>query len=171
MQLLVKLIMNILYGEQIRKDIEKSYECKSEAWMMTEYDERVLEYQKINHGNYIVKMKEEAGLEDEVKKANTTPPHLGSFVLSKSKRTMNIFIHAIDGFYTNDSYYADTDSMYNENKHWDKLGKSGLVGKNRLQGKNDYKDGGIWYGLFLAPEKNYCLTINQLRIIDENKIF
>ena len=28
MQLLVKLIMNSLYGEQIRKDIEKSFECK-----------------------------------------------------------------------------------------------------------------------------------------------
>ena len=30
MQLLVKLIMNSLYGEQIRKDIEESYQCKSE---------------------------------------------------------------------------------------------------------------------------------------------
>ena len=35
---------------------------------MTEYDERVLDYQKINHGNYIVKMKDDEGLEDEVKK-------------------------------------------------------------------------------------------------------
>ena len=33
------------------------------------------------------------------------------------------------------------------------LDKSGLVGKNLLQGKNDYKDGGIFYGLFLAPKK------------------
>ena len=37
MQILVKLIMNFLYGEQIRKDIEESYQCKSEMWMMTEY--------------------------------------------------------------------------------------------------------------------------------------
>ena len=36
MQLLVKLIMNSLYGEQIRKDITFSYECKFENWMMTE---------------------------------------------------------------------------------------------------------------------------------------
>ena len=28
MQLLVKLIMNSLYGERIRKDIEESYSCK-----------------------------------------------------------------------------------------------------------------------------------------------
>ena len=30
MHLLVKLIMKSLYGEQIRKDIEESYECKRE---------------------------------------------------------------------------------------------------------------------------------------------
>ena len=69
MQLSVNLIMNSLYGEQIRRDIEESYECKSEAWMMTEYDERVLDYQKVNHGNYIVKLRDDAGLEDEVKKS------------------------------------------------------------------------------------------------------
>ena len=44
MQLLVKLIMNSLYGEFLRKDILESYKCKSEMWMMSEYDERVLDY-------------------------------------------------------------------------------------------------------------------------------
>ena len=68
LQLLVKLIMNSLDGEQTRKDIEESYECKSEAWMMAEYDERVLDFQKISFGHYFVKMKDDAGLEDEVKK-------------------------------------------------------------------------------------------------------
>ena len=64
MHFLVKLIMNSLYGQQIRKDIEESYECKSEAWMMTEFDERVLDYQKVYHVNYIVKLNDDAGLED-----------------------------------------------------------------------------------------------------------
>ena len=59
--------MNSLYGEQIRKDIEKSYECKSEHWMMTEYHERVLDYRKIIHGKYIVKMKDDVGFQDEIK--------------------------------------------------------------------------------------------------------
>ena len=68
MQLLVKLIMNSLYGEQIRKDIEESYQCKSEYWMETSYDERVLDYQKINFINYIVKLKDDEGLQDGVKK-------------------------------------------------------------------------------------------------------
>ena len=62
-------------------------------------------------------MKDDEGLEDEVKKANTLPLPLAVFILSNSKRNMNNFIHAIDGFYSNDVYYTDTDSLYIENKH------------------------------------------------------
>ena len=171
MQLLVKLLMNALYGEQIRKDIEEKFACKSEYWMETEYDERVKDYWKISGNNYIVKMINDPGLEDEVKKLNTMPLHLGAFVLSNSKRIMNNFIHAINGFYTNDVYYTDTDSLYIENKHWDKLETAGLVGKGLLQGKNDYKDGGIFYGLFLAPKIKYCLTIIKYGVIDDHKTF
>ena len=171
MQLLVKLIMNALYGEVWRKDILESYQCKSEMWMVTEYDEKVLYYQKTNHGNYIVKLKDDDGIEDEVKKVNTLPLQLAVFILSISERIMNNFIHAFDGFYTNDVYYTDTDSLYIESKHWDKLDKAGLVAKNLLQGKNDYKDGGIWYALFLAPKIKYCLIINKYGIIDEKKCF
>ena len=117
MQLLIKLIMNSLYGDFLRKDILESYQCKSEMWMMTECDERVLDYQKINHGNYFIKLKDDEGLQDEVKKANTLQLQLAVFILSNSKRIMNNFLHAIDGFYTNDVYYTDTDSLYIENKH------------------------------------------------------
>ena len=171
MQLSVKLLMNSLYGEQIRKDIEEKFACKSQMWMETEYDEKVKDYWKISNINYIVKMIDDMGLEDEIKKINTMPLHLGAFVLSNSKRIMNNFIHAIDGFYTNDVYYTDTDSLYIENKHWDTLGKAGLVGKNLLQGKNDYKDGGVFYGLFLAPKIKYCLIINKYGVISEKKTF
>ena len=99
------------------------------------------------------------------------PLHLGAFVLSNSKRNMNTFIHAIIGFYTNDIFYNDTDSLYIENKRWDKIDKAGLVGKGLLQGKNVYKDGGIFYGLFLAPKMKACLTINKFVVIDEHKTF
>ena len=120
MQMLIKLLMNSLYGENIRKDIEEKFACKSEMWMQTDYDERVNDYWKISGMNYIVKMIDDPGLEDEVKKLNTMPLLLGAFVLSNSKRIMNNFIHAIDGFCTNDVYYTDCDSLYLENKHWDK---------------------------------------------------
>ena len=36
----MKLSMNSLYGEQIRKDIRESFACKSEVWMKSDYDER-----------------------------------------------------------------------------------------------------------------------------------
>ena len=61
--------------------------------------------------------------------------------------------------------------MFIENKHWDKLDKAGLVGKNLLPGKNDYQDGGIFYGLFLAPKIKFCLTLNIFGVVDEHKIF
>ena len=71
MQFLVKLTMNNLNCKQIRKDIEESYAAKSENWMLTEYDERVLDYQKINYGNFIVKINDDVGLQDEVRKTLT----------------------------------------------------------------------------------------------------
>ena len=135
MQLLVKLLMNSLYGENIRKDIEEKFVCKSQFCMESEYDERVKDYWKISGINYIVKMIDDARLEDEIEKMNTMPLHLGAFVLSKSKRFMNNSRHTIGVFYTNDVYYTDTDSFYFENKHWDKLQSVGLVGKGLLQGK------------------------------------
>ena len=46
-----------------------------------------------------------------------------------------------------------------------------MVGKILLQGKNDYRDGGIFYGPFLAPKIKYCVTINKFGVIDEHKTF
>ena len=121
--------------------------------MYTEFDERVEEYWKITPGTYNFKMVDDKRLEDEVKKINTMLKHLGAFVLSNSERNLKNFIQAINGFYTNDVCYTETDSLYIENKHWDKLDKTGLVCKRLLQGRNDYKGGSIFCGLFL-PSKN-----------------
>ena len=104
--------------------------------MVSEYDERVKDYSEKSRIISIGKTIDDAGLEDEVKKLNTMALRVGAFVLSNSKGIMKIFIHAIDGFYTNDVYYTDTDSLFIENKHWDKLHEAGLVGKRLLQGKN-----------------------------------
>ena len=73
--------------------------------------------------------------------------------------------------YKNNSiYYGDTDSLYIEKKYWDVLDKANLV-EELCQGKNDYKTGGIFYGLFLAPKIKYCLTIDDYGIIKEHKTF
>ena len=70
--------------------------------MCTEYVERVKDYWKMSHGNSFVKMVENEGLEDEVKKSKTLPLHLGALVLWNCKRNMNNFVLAMKGFYTND---------------------------------------------------------------------
>ena len=171
MQGLVKLIMNSLYGVQIRKDINESFSCKSETWMKTEFDENVLDYWKLPNGIYIVKMKKDDGLDDDCDIKNTLPAVLGAFILANSRRIMNNFIRKINGFYENNVYYTDTDSLYIEKKYWDVLDKANLVVDNLCQGKNDYKTGGVFYGLYLAPKIKYCLTINEFGIIKEHKTF
>ena len=84
---------------------------------------------------------------------------------------MNNFFREINGFYNNSIYYGDTDSFYIEKKYWDVLDKANLVGEGLCQGKNDYKTGGIFYGLLLAPKLKYCLTIDDYGIIQEHKTF
>ena len=64
MQKLVILIMKSLYGVQIRKDIIELYECKSENWMQTEYDDNILDSWKLPIGNYIVNCKKDDRLDD-----------------------------------------------------------------------------------------------------------
>ena len=83
---------------------------------------------------------------------------------------MNNFIREINVFYNNSKYYGDTDSLYIEKKYWDVLDKANLV-EGLCQGNNDYKTGGIFYGLFLAPKIKYCLTIDGYGIIQEHKTF
>ena len=101
----------------------------------------------------------------------TLPSHLGAFILSNSKRIMNNFIREINGFYNNSIYYGETASLCIEKKYWDVLDKANLVGESLCQGKNDYKTGGISYGLFLAPKIKYCLTMDDCGIIQEHKTF
>ena len=171
MQKLVKLIMNSLYGVQIRKDINESYHSKSEFWIKTEFDENVLDYWKLPNENYIVKMKRNDGLDDDCDIKNTLPAVLGAFILSNSRRIMNKFVKEINGFYNNIVYYTDTDSLYIEKKYWDVLDKANLVGEDLCQGKNDYETGGIFYALYLAPKIKYVLTIDNYGIIKEHKTF
>ena len=171
MQGLVKLIMNSLYGVQIRKDINESYCCKSETWMKTEFDEKVLDYWRLPNGKYIVKMKKDDGLDDVCDVKDTLPAVLGAFILANSRRNMGKFIREINGFYECNIYYTDTDSLYIEKKYWDVLDKANLVGEDLCQGKNDYKTGGTFYGLFLAPKTKYSLTLDDYGIIKEHKTF
>ena len=55
MQLLVKKLMNSLYGEQRRNDNKEKYAHKTEYWMSTEFEERVKDYWEWSYANYFVK--------------------------------------------------------------------------------------------------------------------
>ena len=138
--------------------------------MKTEFDENVLDYWKLPNENYIVKMKKDDGLDDDCDIKNTSSAVFGDFILSNSKRIMNSFIREINGFYNN-IYYGDTDSLCIEKKYWDVLDEANLVGEDLCQGKNDFKTGGIFCGLFLAPKIKHCLTIDDYGIIQEHKTF
>ena len=73
----------------------------------------VLDYWKLPNGNYIVKRKNDEGLDGDNNLKNTLPSHLGAFILSNSKKSLNIFIREKNnGFYKNDIYYGETDSLY-----------------------------------------------------------
>ena len=63
------------------------------------------------------------------------PSQFGSNILSHSKRLMNNVFREIDGFYSNNIYYGDTDSGYIHKKHWSTLVKKGFVGKSLGLGK------------------------------------
>ena len=136
--------------------------------METENDDNVLDYWRLPNGNKIVKIKKDDGLDGDNEVKNTLPRLLGASILNNTKRNMNKFIREINGFCKKKSiYYGDTDSLYIERTYWDVLDRAYLVGKNLCQGKTDYKTGGIFYGLFLAPKKNTLqLEMNAVSFIN-----
>ena len=173
LQNLAKKIGLSVYGGNIRKDINEENKCGTENWMREKFDDRVKEWFPLKNGNLIVKLEDDEGVDDfdKAKSINTMPSHFGSYILSHSKRLMNVVFHEIDGFYNNMIYYTDTDSGYIHKKYWNKLDEKGYVGKKLGQGKNDYGDSGIFYAWFLAPKIKYCLVIDDFGIISAKRTF
>ena len=91
--------------------------------MENEYDESVIEWFPLKSGNFVVKIKDKEGVDDEgiSKKVNSQPCHLGSFTLSHSKRLMNDVILALDGFKNNKIYYGGTDNIFIHNNDYEIL--------------------------------------------------
>ncbi|ESO90900.1 hypothetical protein LOTGIDRAFT_163788 [Lottia gigantea] len=156
-----------------RKDINTSRHLWSEAIFKANFDSHVKSYEKGNDSQYLVEMNEEekefVPPEDFTR---LTPTHLGAFILSHSKKIMNNFIHVIDGFYKPEIYYTDTYSLYISSCNWDKLNEAGLVSENEYsKGKNDYGDGGIIFGLYLAPKVKYNIILTSDGVLKEKKTF
>ena len=122
---------------------------------------------------YLVKLQDHEGVDDNghSKKINSQPCHLGSFILSHSKRLMNDVILAIDGFKNNKFYSSDTDSTYIQKNDYNILKTNDLAGKEFFQSEHDYGDAGIVYGLFLCPKVKFCIVINEMGILSEETTF
>ena len=92
----------------------------------------------LKNGNFIVKIKDDEGIDDydKAKSVNTMQSHFGSFILSHSRRLMNNVIKQIDGFINNNFYYTDTDSLYILENNWSYLVDNRFVGKSLGFGKN-----------------------------------
>ena len=119
LQNLAKKIGLSVYGGNIRKDINEEYKCVTENWMRENFDDRIKEWFPLKNGYFIVKLEDDEGVDDydKAKSINTMPSHFGSFILSHSERLMNDVFREIDGFYSNNIYYGDTDSGYIHKKH------------------------------------------------------
>ena len=98
--------------------------------------------------------------------------HLGSYILSHSKRLMNEVIEHIDGFYRKNIYYTDTDSIYIHKNDFNILKRDGFIEDTLGKSKNDYgENGGIIKALFIAPKMKYCLVIDDGGYICEKITF
>ena len=102
---------------------------------------------------------------------NSQSCHLGSFLLSQSKRSTNDVKLALDCFKNNEIYYAGTDSIYIHNNDYEILKTKGLIGKDLYQSKTDYGKGGNLYGLFLAPNNKYCIVMDETGILSQKTTF
>ena len=136
--------------------------------MSTEIDERVKDYSRLPSGICIIKSFQDEGLEDEMKRKHCL------FIWENLYFLVEIVLWTI----LQEILLVSNMTMYSieilirfisHSIHWDELYEAGLIGKNLLQGGNDYKDGGIFHGLFLALKK-YCSTLVKYGIMAEHKI-
>ena len=164
---LIKLLLNSLYGKTVQKDILTTNHLWNRKTLETNYCELIKNYEKVKNDLYYVEKEiEQTEFEKsytfmmkEKEYTNLMPSHLGSFILSHSRRIMNNFILAINGFKEPKIYYTDTDSIYIHKSNWDLLDNAGYVGDTLMKGKNDYGNGGIIYGLYIAPKIKYNIII------------
>ncbi|ESO88843.1 hypothetical protein LOTGIDRAFT_165263 [Lottia gigantea] len=98
-----------------------------------------------------------------------TPPYRDYILILRDLRNK---YKREDGFHKPEIYDTDTDSLYISSSNWDTLNESGLVSENDYcKGKNDYGDGGIIYGLYLAPKVKYNIILTSDGILKEKKTF
>ena len=110
---LVKKMGCSVYGSNVRRDILDKYVCVSDEWMSAEYDKSIKEIIPLDNKLYVIKKHIHEGKDDFglANKINTMPSHMGSYILSHSKRLMDDVFEHIDGFYKK-TYITPTPIQY-----------------------------------------------------------
>lgn len=139
---------NGAFGKTAVKDNVDSYVFTSEKEFRARYATKDLieyEYYPGKNSRVLARFVPNQDRADTYKKTNKKlrqvqvpyPTIIGVYILAHSRRVMNNFIHAINGFKEPKVYYSDTDSLFIEQDSLDKLKELGYYGKDFGQGKND----------------------------------
>ena len=126
--------MNSSYGSLVMKSFDYVYKFVSKEKFERDYDETVTPI-TISNGKYFVKYKNKCHHD------NAKCIYLGAFILAYSRRIMNWYIHALDGFSKHVIVYMDTDSLYIPVSFYPVLEEKGYIGDELGQCKNDYGEG------------------------------
>jgi DNA polymerase elongation subunit (family B) len=154
LQDLCKLLMNSSFGSLIMKSFDNVYQFVSVEKFERDYDETV-SLITVTNGKYFTKYKNKCHHD------NTKPIYLGAYILSYSKRIMNEYVDASDGFFSHTIVYSDTDSQYMTKDSYRLVEEKGLIGNELGQCKNDYGEGlEIVKFLCLGKKMKMCLLSN-----------
>jgi hypothetical protein len=171
-QEIIKLLMNAGYGKLIQNPIETNtkFFYSVESLMQYVNNHPLVEFKKIDH-RFILKHSNEINIH-----FNAT--HLGSEVLSMSKRIMNEVMCLAEDLNLS-IYYQDTDSMHIINnqvpileKEFEKKYKRVLIGPDMGQFHSDF-EGKTDRGTEIVAVESYFLGkkcyLDKLRLIQQNK--
>ena len=59
--------MNLLYGQLFRKDNDEEYIIRSENWLVKNNDERVVDYEPLPNGEYVMEFQSDPGIDKKKK--------------------------------------------------------------------------------------------------------
>ena len=104
--------MKSLYGKKTPKDVIEEYSCRSEYWISTKYDVRVLDYWRLPNRNFILKLGQDEDLDCETDLRISYSAYLSGFIFSNTKRISNNLIRELGGFKKFNVFYTDTNSLY-----------------------------------------------------------
>jgi hypothetical protein len=146
--------MNSSYGTLVMKSFDSVFQFVSEEKFERDYDETVTPITEVN-GKIFCKYKNKCHHD------NNKPIQLGAFILAYSRVKMNELFVEMGAFYKHVIKYSDTDSAYVGKEQIPAMERSGLLGNELGQFKNDYGDG-LYIVKFVCVGKKMkiCLLSN-----------